>query len=181
MAPENDGGEKLRNRIKSIAEEAGAEAVGVAYYDYETQTGWSYHGDECFHAASTIRVPVLVGLFGAIEAGEIRETSRVHVRNRFLSAADGEPYRIESGRDANSAVHAARGKTMKVGDLAHHMIATSSNLATNLLIDLVGLERMKETLADLGAEGIQLERGVEDERAFEKDISNRVTANGLLH
>ncbi|HET7274680.1 MAG TPA: serine hydrolase [Longimicrobiaceae bacterium] len=172
---------ELPTRIKAIENDSGAETVAVAYYDYQTKTGWDYNGDEWFHAASTIKVPVLVGVFGAIEAGTITENSRVHVRNRFLSAADGEPYRIESGRDANSAVHSARGKTMKVGDLAYHMITTSSNLATNLLIDLVGLERMKDTLAELGADGIQLARGVEDERAFEEGISNRVTAKGLLH
>ncbi len=181
MGSANEPGEKLYICIKKIEKASGADAIAVAYYDYETRTRWSYHGDEWFHAASTIKVPVLVGVFGAIENGDVTENSRVHARNRFLSAADGEPFRVESGRDANSAVHSARGKTMKIGELAHHMIATSSNLATNLLIDLIGLERMQKTLAKLGAEGIQLERGVEDERAFEKGISNRVTADGLLH
>ena len=68
--------------------------------------------------------------------------SRVHVRNRFYSAADGGPFRVESGRDANSEVHRHLGKTMKVNELAYHMIVTSSNLATNLLVDLVGIEEI---------------------------------------
>lgn len=170
----------LHGAITKIAEDAGAASAAVAYYDYQTKTEWSYRGDCWFHAASTIKVPVLVALFGAISRGDLTLDSRVHVRNRFLSAADGEPFRVESGRDANSEVHAALGKTMKIEQLAYHMIVTSSNLATNLLIDLVGLEQMRTSLAELKVTGVELKRGVEDERAFDKQISNRVTARGLL-
>jgi beta-lactamase class A len=170
----------LQGAIVKIADDAGAASAAVAYYDYETKTEWSYRGDCWFHAASTIKVPVLVALFGAVARGDLTLDSRVHVRNRFLSAADGVPFRVESGRDANSEVHAALGKTMKVEELAYHMIVTSSNLATNLLIDLVGLEQMRASLAELKITGVDLKRGVEDERAFEQQISNRVTAGGLL-
>lgn len=170
----------LKGEIEEIAEEAGAEQVAVAFHDYESGESWSHHGDRWFHAASTIKVPVLVGVFGAVEEGALEPESRVHVRNRFLSAVDGAPFRIESGRDANSEVHAQIGKTLKVVELARHMIATSSNLATNLLLDLVGLERIQRTLDGLGAEGVELRRGVEDERAFQEGINNRVTADGLV-
>jgi len=104
----------------------------------------------------------------------------LHVRNRFRSAADGEPFRVAADRDANSEVHASIGKMMLIGDLAHHMIATSSNLATNLLLDLVGLDTVQHSLDELGLSGIDIRRGVEDERAFEHGINNRVTADGLV-
>src|SRR5690606_20625023 len=84
------------------------------------------------------------------------------------------------GRDANAEVHAYIGKTMRLSELAYHMIVTSSNLATNLLLDAVGLERVRRTLEELGVKGVELRRGVEDERAFEEGISNRVTAEGLV-
>jgi beta-lactamase class A len=86
---------------------------------------------------------------------------------------------VAADRDANSEVHSSIGKTMRVADLARHMIATSSNLATNLLLDLVGLDTVQRSLDELGIDGIDIRRGVEDERAFEHGISNRVTANGL--
>ena len=61
------------------------------------------------------------------------------------------------------------------------MITTSSNLATNLLLGVIGPESVNETLRDLDVEdGIELKRGVEDELAFEHNINNRVTADGLL-
>jgi beta-lactamase class A len=71
---------------------------------------------------------------------------------------------------------------MHIQELAHHMIATSSNLATNLLVDLVGVDKLQETLRELKVDsGIELKRGVEDDRAFDAGINNRVTANGLLN
>lgn len=170
----------LHERVQRIADEAGARKVAVAWYDYETREAWDHNGDEWFHAASTIKVPILLGVFGAAHRGVLVLDSRVHVRNRFLSVADGQPFRVESGRDANSEVHRHLGKTMKVDQLAHHMIVTSSNLATNLLVDLVGIEEIRESLTELGVSGIELRRGVEDERAWEKGLNNRVTAKGLI-
>ncbi len=175
---EQDG--PLRDEIERIAGEAGAGKVAVACYDYETETGFRHRGDDWFHAASTIKLPVLVGVFAAIADGDPELDSRIHVRNRFFSAVDAAPYRIQPGRDANSTVHSFIGKTMKVRDLAHHMIVTSSNLATNLLVDVVGLERLQAVLERMGVEGVRLRRGVEDERAFEEGINNEVTASGLV-
>jgi beta-lactamase class A len=176
----SDGARELEERIASIAGSAGAERVGVAFHDYGTGQGLSIRGNEWFHAASTIKVPVLVGAFAAIEDEDLTIDSRVHVRNQFYSVVDRTPYRIESSRDANSEVHATIGKTMKLSELARHMIVTSSNLATNLIIDAVGIERVQNTLRELGIEGVELRRGVEDERAYAEGIINRVTADGLV-
>jgi beta-lactamase class A len=171
----------LRGRITQIADQAGASAVAVAFFDVRHATEWSFHGDRWFHAASTIKVPVLLGVFGAAAQGRLTEFSRVHIRNRFLSVVDGKPYRIDAGRDSTPDVHAAIGRTMQVRELARHMIVTSSNLATNLLIDIVGIEAIQDTLTSLGLDdGIQFVRGVEDSAAWEEDINNRVTAQGLL-
>jgi beta-lactamase class A len=171
----------LRVKLRAIADNNGARNVAVAYHDYETRTAWSYRGDEWFHAASTIKVPVLVGVFGAIRTSDLALNARVHVRNRFISVVDQSSFRVGSGRDANSEVHQHIGKTMKVHELAHHMITTSSNLATNLLIEVVGIDRIRETLKELNLDdGVEFHRGVEDERSFEEGINNRCTADGML-
>jgi beta-lactamase class A len=170
----------LASRIEEIVTEAGAQAVAVAYHDYREGTRWGFTDDRWFHAASTIKVPVLLGVFASIEQGDLRPESRVHVRNRFLSAAGGTPFRIDASRDANAEVHAALGHTLQVRELARHMIVTSSNLATNLLIDLVGLGDIQRALDRFGLHGIELRRGVEDIPAWERGINNRVTAAGLV-
>jgi beta-lactamase class A len=169
----------LRDTILQIGEEANASAVAVAAYDFEHHTTWSLNASRWFHAASTIKVPVLLGVYEAIEQHRFEPYSRVHVRNRFLSLVDGRPFRVSQGTDANSAVHAAIGHMMTIHELAEHMIVTSSNLATNLLLDLVGIEAARASLARLHLGGIDLRRGVEDEAAWEAGINNRVTAAGL--
>jgi len=169
----------LRETVEKIGADANATAVAVAVHDYEHDRAWSINGDRWFHAASTIKVPVLLGVFDAVAQGRFEPHSRVHVRNRFCSVADGAPFRVESGRDANSEVHAAIGRMLMIRELAEHMIVTSSNLATNLLLDIVGLEHIQSTITRLDLDGIDLVRGVEDEAAWAQDINNRVTANGL--
>jgi beta-lactamase class A len=170
----------LVQRIEEIAEAAGARGVAVAYHDYQAGVHWGYRDDRWFHAASTIKVPVLLGVFSVIQQGDLKPESRVHVRNRFLSVAAGRPYRIDAARDSNADVHGRVGHTMQIRELARHMIVTSSNLATNLLIDLVGLTDIQRALARLGLHGIELRRGVEDIPAHERGINNRVTAAGLV-
>lgn len=176
------GGEQaLTQQIEKIEQESGAKAIAVALHDTETGFELHYKADRWFHAASTIKVPILLGVFAAIDRGDLLPHSRVHVRNRFLSVVEDIPFRVESGRDANSAVHNAIGKMMRVDELAYHMITTSSNLATNLLLGVIGSKAINQTLKELKVDqGIELERGVEDELAFDKGINNMVTADGLL-
>jgi beta-lactamase class A len=169
----------LRGLIRQIGVDAGVSALAITTFDFEHRTAWRLNSDRWFHAASTIKVPVLLGVFDAIDQGRFKPFSRVHVRNRFLSIVDGQPFRVQSSRDANAEVHAALGKTMMIRELAEHMIVTSSNLATNLLLDIVGVEHIRETLERLNLRGIDLRRGVEDEAAWEANINNRITADGL--
>jgi beta-lactamase class A len=169
----------LRRQIEAIEARARPKALAVALRDLGTGLTFEHHADRWFHAASTIKIAILLGVYGAIHEGRLVAQSRVHVRNRFRSAWDGSPFRVARERDANGEVHQHVGSTMRVSELALHMIATSSNLATNLLLDLVGVETVQRSLASLGVTGVDVRRGVEDERAFEHDIINRVTAGGL--
>lgn len=172
--------EEFRCRIEAIERDSRATALAVGLYDTATGTEFAHQNDRWFHSASTIKVPILIGVFGAIYRGDLRPYSRLHVRNLFHSAIDEVPFTVEADRDANSEVHQNIGKTMLIRDLARHMIATSSNLATNLLLDYLGVDRVRAELESLGvAEGIDLRRGVEDERAHAQGINNRVTARGL--
>jgi beta-lactamase class A len=167
-------------RAREIAAALGRSALGISAYDYLSGFSWDLNGDAWFHAASTIKIAILLGVFDAVERNRFPLDARLHVRNRFLSVLDGRPYRVEASRDADDEVHAAIGKTMRIGDLARHMIVRSSNLAANLLVDLVGVEDMRASLETRGIGGIDLRRGVEDERAFQAGVNNRVTANGVV-
>lgn len=170
----------LRDKLEELEERSRARALAVGIHDLESGFEFRYRSDRWFHAASTIKLAVLLGVYGAIHKGRLVPQSRLHVRNRFRSAYDGSSFRILSERDADSEVQAAIGKTMRLGELARNMIIRSSNLATDLLLDLLGIEFLQRVLEEHDLSGIDLRRGVEDELAFEHGINNRVTADGLV-
>ena len=170
----------LRQVVEEIAQTAGARAVAVAFHDYQTDTAWSLRGGQWFHAASAMKLAVLLALHHEAANGRLELDAWLHVRNRFTSRIDAEPFRIARERDADSVVQAQVGKLMRLRDLAERMIVASSNLATNLLIDLLGPQAIRDALAALGVTGIEVLRGVEDQRAHEAGVNNRVTADGML-
>jgi beta-lactamase class A len=102
------------------------------------------------------------------------------VRNRFVSAADGSPFRVDPSSDAMPELYQAVGRTAKISALTEGMIMASSNLATNLLLDFLGVEYARNVLRDAQVSGVELRRGVEDQAAHEKGIDNEATADGLL-
>jgi beta-lactamase class A len=168
----------LAERIREAAEAAGAGAVGVAVYDYEKAMQFSHGGERWFHAASTIKAPLLLAVYKLAEEGRIRLDDTLHVRNRFRSLT-GEIYRVAAQRDGDGEVHRRRGRSMRVRELARAMIVRSSNLATNLLLDYVGRDTVRGILKEARLEGIEMRRGVEDTAAFDQGINNEVTAEGL--
>src|SRR6266699_7181321 len=170
----------LRNELEKIAGENKANAISVAVLDLESGFRFSLAGDRWFHAASTIKVAVLLAIFRAADEGRLRLDDPLHVRNRFLSIANGSPFRLSPTSDGMPELYRTIGRTVKISALAEGMIAASSNLATNLLLDFVGVEYARDVLRDAQISGVELRRGVQDENAHEKGIDNEVTADGLL-
>src|SRR5258708_11144513 len=172
--------DRVSERLAHVERQSRARALAVSVYDTASGATLSYQADRWFHAASTIKVAILAGVYAAIHEGRWPAHARLHIRNRFFSAADGSLFRISAERDANAEVHAAIGKMMRVRELAHHMITTSSNLATNLLLDLVGVETVQGVLDHYKIDGIDFPPGVEDDRASPPEITNPTTPSRLM-
>jgi beta-lactamase class A len=170
----------LYRNVLKIKKEHGLENLGISFYDAETTLQWSYNADHYFHAASTMKLAVLLGVFRQIERGELALDSPVHIRNRFTSIVNQDPFMLDLGSDADPDVYSHLGKTLTLRELAYWMITKSSNLATNLLVDVVGISTIQFALDELEIDGIRVLRGVEDQAAFEAGLNNEVTANGLL-
>lgn len=169
----------LYTSVLEVRDRSGLERLGIAFHDAETTIQWSYNADEWFHAASTMKLAVLLGVFRLVHRGELGLDEPVHVRNRFTSIVDGQPFRLELG-GADAEVQAGLGRTLSVRELAYWMITRSSNFATNLLVDVVGVPLIQAALRELGIDGVRVLRGVEDQAAFEAGLNNEVTASGLL-
>lgn len=165
-------------RVQQIAEEARLTAVGVAVYDYQGARSFELGAERPFHAASVIKVAVLLAVCKAAEEKRLLFEDPLHVRNRFTSIVDGSPYRIERDRDGDHECHRQVGRTLPVSELARVMIVRSSNIATNLLLDLVGLDYVAATLRAAGVTGVKMVRGVEDQLAFARGLNNEMSAAG---
>jgi beta-lactamase class A len=170
----------LYRNVLKIKQDHNLEDLGISFFDAETTIQWSYNADHYFHAASTMKLAVLLGVFRQVDRGEIELEAPVHVRNRFTSIVNQEPFMLDLGRDADPDVYGHLGKTLSVRELAYWMITKSSNLATNLLCDVVGIPTIQLALDELEIDGVKVLRGVEDQAAFQAGLSNEVTANGLL-
>lgn len=170
----------LYRNVLKIKQEHSLDNLGISFYDAETTIQWSYNADHYFHAASTMKLAVLLGVFRQIDRGDLGLDAPVHVRNRFTSIVNQEPFMLDLRRDADPDVYGHLGKTLTVRELAYWMIIKSSNLATNLLVEVVGIPTIQQSLDELEIDGVRVLRGVEDSRAFDAGLNNQVTANGLL-
>ena len=170
----------LYRNILKIKEEHGLENLGISFYDAETTLQWSYNADQYFHAASTMKLAVLLGVFREVDRAALSLDAPVHIRNRFTSIVNQQPFMLDLARDADPDVYGHLGKTLTVRELSYWMITKSSNLATNLLVDVVGIPTIQGALDELEIDGVKVLRGVEDQAAFNAGLNNEVTANGLM-
>ena len=154
--------------------------VAVVLMDPASGLRSLWQPDLRFHAASTMKVPVLIELSRRVESGEIGWNDPWQVRNRFASIVDGSEYRLSPADDSDSTLYAQEGRAVAVGELARLMIVRSSNLATNILIDRLSPQRIQQTSVELGAGGMQVVRGVEDDKAYQAGRNNTTTARALL-
>ncbi len=171
---------ELRDRIDSMARASGAE-VAVAMRTLDGQKSLLISEKTRFHAASTMKVPVMIELFAQVKAGRLSLDDQVVVSNRFHSIVDGSPYEMDIGEDSDPVMYDSIGKGVSLSLLCDRMIVVSSNLATNILIEKLGVENIRRTVQALGGQGMEVLRGVEDIKAFRKGLSNSTDALGLLH
>lgn len=165
--------------VRRIIGGSGAE-VAVAMRALDGSRELLVDADKPFHAASTMKIPVMIELFRQADAGLASLDEALPIRNAFRSIVDGSLFALSEGDDSDREVYAAVGGTMTLRRLCELMITVSSNFATNLLMERLGVENIRQTVSGLGAGGMQVLRGVEDGKAFEKGLNNSTTARGLL-
>lgn len=154
--------------------------VAVAFCDLGSGETFLVHENELFHAASTMKLPVMLALFAAVDRGELRLDQPVAVHNQFKSLVDHSPFALDPKADSDPTLYDVIGKPRPLEELIERMIVRSSNLATNLLIDLSGTSRVNDQVRLLGARDLTVLRGVEDQKAYDAGLNNLVTANDLM-
>jgi beta-lactamase class A len=151
----------------------------VAFKCPDGRPGLMINEKAMFHAASTMKTPVMIEVFRQAGEGRFSLDDSLDVRNEFKSIVDGSPYKLDLGDDSDDSMYKRIGGKASVRELIHQMITVSSNLATNILVQLVGAGNVTAEMRILGARDIEVLRGVEDRKAFEKGLNNRTTAYDL--
>ena len=185
--PVQASAEEARSRaaVERLIKESGAD-VAVAFRTLDApgvsppRLELLIQPDVEFHAASTMKVPVMIELFRQARAGLARLDEPLQVRNEFASIVDGSPYALSVGDDSDADVYKRIGQTMTLLELCEPMIIVSSNFAANLLIQRLGAPSIQRTVRDLGADGMVVRRGVEDSKAFAQGLNNSTTARALM-
>jgi beta-lactamase class A len=170
---------QLTEAIKdSLAKQEGSFAV--AFKDLSTGSQLFINEHEAFHAASTMKTPVLVEVYKQAAEGRFSLSDSVLVKNEFRSIVDSSTYSLNPEDDSEKDLYTLIGTKRTLYQLVYDMIIMSSNLATNLVIELVDAKKVTQTMRQLGAPDIQVLRGVEDSKAFQKKLNNTTTAYDLL-
>jgi beta-lactamase class A len=154
--------------------------IAVAYYDLRDGTALYRSEREVFHAASTMKVPVMLGIFEAVSSGELRLDQPVRVRNEFVSIFDGSRYALDPKEDSDGELYDLVDRELPLEELVRRMIVRSSNLATNIVIELIGAPRVMALMREIGANDIRVLRGVEDDKAYRAGMNNTTTAYDLM-
>lgn len=155
--------------------------VAIAFYSLsEPKDSLLNNVDEKFHAASTMKIPVMIELFKQASEGKLNLNDSILLKNEFKSIVDSSFYSMDVSDDSDDVVYKQIDTKVAIKDLMYSMITVSSNLATNVLIELVNAKKVTATMRDLGAKNIEILRGVEDQKAYDQGLSNSTTARDLM-
>ena len=163
---------------REVATVPGAE-VAISVRDLGSGPTLDVNAATDFHAASTMKIPVMIAVLKAVDEGRLSLDQGVLLVNRFPSIVDGTPFSLDAGDDSDSSMYARVGQRVPVRELLERMIVRSSNLATNALVALVGAGRADTLAHELGATHMRVLRGVEDGKAFAAGLNNTTTSADL--
>lgn len=168
--------QKIKNQLENAEGTYALAFVNLA----DTSQKILINAQEMFHAASTMKTPVMIELFKQAEAGSFNFTDSILVKNKFYSIVDSSTYSLHAEDDSYAELYNHIGEKKTIHDLMLVMITSSSNLATNILIDLVGAHNAQKTVRGYGAKDILVLRGVEDIKAYDQGLSNRTNAHDQM-
>lgn len=170
---------ELDASLRAVVVASGAE-VGLYYRSLEAEgDSLSLSPDLRMHAASTMKVPVMMQLFLDDQEGRRGLDEPIPVTRTFRSIVDGSAFDLPPESDSDTTFYGRVGTEAPARELVDRMITWSSNLATNILIEVAEPERIGALMSEIGADSMSVLRGVEDIKAFEAGLSNTTTARSL--
>jgi len=179
FAQSDTGIQNLRQRIiHEFSSQKGTFAL--AFKDVKTGKQLLINDKEVFHAASTMKTPVMIEVFRQAHAKKFSLEDSIIIKNEFKSIVDSSLYSLDSTDDSERELYKHLGAKRSIYQLVYDMIISSSNLATNIVIEKVGAVNVTKTMRSYGADNINVLRGVEDQKAYDKGLNNTTTTYDLM-
>jgi hypothetical protein len=167
--------------VESLIRESGAQEVSVAFRRLDTGEDFFVNANHEVPATPQwVEVPVMIELYAEVQTRALRFDSPLLVRNSFHSAAGKRVYHLDPRRDADPALYGEIGQQMTLRELEQHMMKRNSQLATNLLIEFLGISQINQRIASLHGSGIELQHGFQDADAISAGLRNTESARGMM-
>jgi beta-lactamase class A len=176
--PNNDK-EVLRTEIEKVFSAVKGN-FSVAYKNLNTGDTLFIRADRSYHAASTMKTPVMVEVFRQAGQGKFSLNDSLVLTNTFKSILDSSEFSLLRTDDSDTSIYDHIGEKRTIYSLMYDMIIVSSNMATNLIIDLVGARNVESLMQEHGLTGLHVLRGVEDKKAYRAGLSNTTEARDQL-
>lgn len=140
--------------------------IAAFYLDLQSGACWSWHAEDDFPAASVVKVPILLTVYRAAQSGTLSLDTRVAVEGKHHVGGAGVLYELHEGVEVT------------LEDLCRLMIVVSDNVASNMLLDLVGMPAVNELMtslemyrSNLGRRFMQMARPGADNRTCAYDMA----------
>lgn len=167
----------LTQNVLSVLAKHPEAQISVFYKDATRGHQLAIAADSVVHAASTMKIAVMLEVYRQVAEGRLQLADSLLLKNEFRSIVDASSFSISD--DSDDFSYQKLGEKMSIRDLVVQMITVSSNLATNILLEKVGAQQVQHTISQFGTQKMQVLRGVEDLKAFEKGLNNRTSARDL--
>lgn len=169
------------SRLEAYISQFEEKTISLAVFDLHTQKEILVHADEIMHPASTMKVPVMMEVFRQAREKIISLDDHLEIFNSFKSIVDGSGFSLDAADDSETTLYRRIGESETIRELTRLMIARSSNLATNLLMEKVGTARVGAFIKELGIPDMNVIRGLEDKKAYQMNINNSASARSSTH
>ena len=153
--------QKLMARIHALDAKLDG-VLGVAVIDLSTGHTFAFHGDTVFAQASSIKIPIMAGMYRAERAGEFSFDDAVTLETKAYVGGSGE---LQKGLLKGPV-------TTTIGKLVQAMIEESDNTATNWCIAKLGMGRVNRLLDELNLVNTRLRRIMLDSAAAARNEEN---------
>lgn len=161
----NGRGDSVNNVLEFIKSQPCE--ISVYFKKIDGEVTFEFQSQNVLSSASTIKILILSALFQKVIDKEVNLNDRLKIDKNDIVGGAGVIYLLDENN------------SYTILDLAKLMIILSDNTATNLLIDLIGIDYINYYAKTIGLKNTYLQRKMMDFEKKKMGLENLITASDL--